>query len=63
MRRITRACWASLAPKYAACGATIANSLATTVVTPWKCSGPRTAPSRHSVSGPVTRTCVRKPSG
>ena len=63
MRRITSACWASLARSRPRRGATMSNSLATTVVTPWKWSGPRASPSSRSVSGPVTRTSVAKPSG
>ena len=47
----------------AASGATIASSLATTVVTPSKCPVPRPAPSSVSVRGPRTTTVVAKPSG
>src|SRR3954447_10391805 len=49
MRVITASCWASLRPKNARHGPAIANSLATTVVTPSKCVG-RAAPQRPSVS-------------
>ena len=62
MRRMTSACWASFWPKYAMSGPTMLKSLATTVVTPRKCSGPRAAPSSTSLS-PVTPTVLAKPSG
>ena len=41
--------------------ATMLSSLVTTVVTPWKCSAPRWAPSSVSVSAPPTGTVVAKP--
>ena len=48
MRRITTTCWASFWPKNATSGATMLNSLQTTVQTPSKWPGPRSAPSRTS---------------
>ena len=62
MRRSTATCWASFWPKYATSGATMLNSLQTTVQTPWKWAVPRSAPSSTSPS-PATRIDVAKPSG
>ena len=56
MRVTTASCCASLRPKNAAQGPTIANSFATTVVTPSKCVG-RAAPHRSAVSS-LTWTVV-----
>jgi hypothetical protein len=63
IRRTTSTCCASFAPKNATSGCTMFSSFDTTVVTPWKCSGPRWAPSSRSVSGPETRTSVTWPPG
>ncbi len=66
IRRITAACWASFWPKNATSGCTALKSLATTVVTPRKCSGPRCglgSPQSTDVSAPLTSTAVAKPSG
>ena len=62
MRRTTTTCWASFWPKNATSGATMLNSLQTTVQTPAKCAGPRSAPS-STVPRPSTVTRVAKPSG
>ena len=62
MRRTTTTCCASFCPKKATSGATIVKSLQTTVQTPAKWPGPRSAPSSTSPS-PPTVTVVAKPSG
>ena len=45
IRVTTATCWASFWPKKATSGCTMFSSLATTVQTPAKCPGPRSAPS------------------
>ena len=62
IRLTTATCCASFWPKYATSGETMFSSLQTTVQTPAKCPGPRSAPSRTSAS-PATETVVAKPSG
>ena len=62
IRLTTATCCASFWPKYATSGATMLSSLLTTVQTPAKCAGPRSAPSKTSLS-PVTWTVVANPSG
>ena len=62
IRLTTATCCASFWPKYATSGATMFSSLQTTVQTPAKCPGPRSAPSSTSES-PPTLTVVAKPSG
>ena len=62
MRRTTATCWASFWPKNATSGATTMRSFATTVQTPAKWPGPRSAPSSTS-ERPSTRTEVAKPGG